>query len=524
MIKIMALLDKYETPLTSGQVAHLLRRITFGGSAKNIKNLTGKTAETIVASFLSDTNAPAAPIEQGNITFENLAYGYPGINTDERNKYDSSRRTLIKGWWLGQMMTQQESIIEKMTLFWQNHFVSTAADVNDAKFIYFQYKLLRKHALGNFRTFLIEITKDPAMLLYLDGNENISAKPNENYGREMQELFTIGQGNYDEDDVKSAAAVLTGWTPVGYRSTESVRIGVEFKPEKHNKTDKKFSSYYQNTIIKGQTGKNAGDQELGELVDMILRQNKTALFIVRKMYRWFVQAEISPTIENEVIKPLADLFQKDYEIKPVLTKLFNSQHFYDNQLIGSQIKSPLDLIIGTLVHFNQSVPDPVNNWKYYNLFIQFLAARAKELQMEVFEQQTVFGWRPFYDTDFYKLWINSTTLALRGAYTDSLITATTSAAIKISTLELVKNVSNPSDPVVLVDELTDYLFAFDLTQSQKDYVIDEVLNPGLPRFEWTVEWNQYMANPNNSTKSKSIKMKIDNMYLYLLRLAEFQMG
>ena len=520
----MTLLDKYDKPLTSHQIAHLLRRVTFGSSAKNIEKLTGKTAAVIVASFLAGTAVPNTPTDRENKTFDNLPWGYPGATSAERNENDSSRRMITKRWWIGQMMSQQQNIIEKMTLFWQNHFVSSTADVNDARFIYVQYKLLRKHALGNFREFLLEITKDPAMLIYLDGDENESKKPNENYAREFQELFTIGQGNYDENDVKNAAAILTGWTPVGYRDTASAEVGTQFKALKHNTSDKTFSSYYQNTVIKGRTGSNAGETELRELIDMILRQEKTALFIVRKIYRWFVQAEISQTIESELIVPLAALFRKDYEIKPVLSMLFNSIHFYDEQLIGSQIKSPLDLIIGTLIHFNQSVPDPDTNRKTYDAFTVYLAACAKELQMEVFGQDTVFGWRPYYDTDFYELWINSTTLALRGAYTAALINGTSPAAVNINTLDLAKNVSDPSDPVILVNELTNYLFAFDLTQSQKDYVIDEVLVPGLPRYEWSLEWNLYIADPANTAKSNAVKMKIDTMYTYLLGLAEYQMG
>ena len=519
----MALLDKYDKPLNSRQIAHLLRRITFGGSTENIKKLTGKTAGEITESYLSATAFPTPPLDADNKDFINIPWGYPGADTTAQNKNEGTRRTIFKSWWIAQMVNQQGNIIEKMTLFWQNHFVSTATDVSDVRFVYKQYQLLRKHALGNFRTFVIEMTKDPAMLLYLDGNLNVVGKPNENYGRELQELFTIGQGNYDENDVKNAARILTGWRPLGFRNTTSSEITVEFRDSQHDKGNKTFSSFYQNTEIKGRAGATAGDAELADLVDMILKQEKTALFIVRKIYRWFVQAEISPAVENEVIQPLAATFRKNYEIKPVLSELFNSAHFYDEFLIGSQIKSPLDLIVGTLIHFNQPIPDPVTDRATYDLFTQYMAARAKEQQMEVFDQATVFGWRPYYDTDFYKLWINSTTLALRGSFTDAVVTGSAKMKININSIDLVKKVSDPADPVVVVDELTRYMFAVDLTQSQKNYVIDEVLIPGLPRYEWGLEWNLYTADPNNSAKRNSVKMKIDNMLFYLLRLAEFQM-
>jgi uncharacterized protein (DUF1800 family) len=520
----MASLDKYDQPLSAKQVAHLLRRVTFGGDQDTIKRLAGKTPQSIVQTYLAETPLPAPPRDSLNQTFLELPWGSPGVDSTEQNKYDGTRRALVKAWWLAQMMNQKGNIIEKMTLFWQNHFVSTATDVSDARFIFLQYQLLRKHALGNFRTFVIEITKDPSMLLYLNGNQNVTGKPNENYGRELQELFTIGLGNYDENDVKNAARALTGWRPLGFRSTTTAQISVEFRPAQHDTGDKNFSTHYQGTVIKGRTGATAGDTELGELIDMILRQDQTALYIVRKIYRWLVQAEISTTTENEVIKPLAAIFRSNYEIKPVLEKLLTSRHFFEENLYGSQIKSPLEIIIGTLAHFNVSVPDSITDRETYDLFTQYLAARAKEQQMEVFDQPSVFGWRPYYDTDFYELWINSTTLALRGSFTDTIVKGNAKQKIDIGSLYQAKRVSTPSDPVILINELTSNLFAFDLTQAQKNYVIDEVLIPGLPRYEWGLEWNTYMSDPNNKAKENAVKMKLDSVFQYLLRLAEFQMG
>ncbi len=522
----MASLDQYNTPLTSRQAAHLLRRLTFGASDETVKKFTGKAAESAVALLLKETTAPDPPKDASNLTFHDLSWGYPGVDDTERNKYDSARRAFTKGWWLAQMMRQPENIIEKMTLFWQNHFVSTATDVSDARFIYRQYQLLRKHALGNFKTLVIEITKDPAMLRYLDGHLNVVGQPNENYARELQELFTIGLGNYNEDDVKNAAKVLTGWRPVGYRSTTSTLVTVEFRSAQHDVSSKTFSSFYKNKTIIGRTGVGivAGDAELTDLIEMILAQEQTALFIIRKIYRWFVQADISAAIESDIIKPLAAIFRKDYEIKPVLVKLLSSQHFFEDALFGSQIKSPLEIVIGTLIYFNVTLPDADTDRETYDLFTQYLMARAKELQMEVFDQPSVFGWRPYYDTDFYELWINSTTLALRGSFTDTLVKGNAKLKINISSLEKVKKVSNPSDPVVLVNELTANLFSFDLTKAQKDYIIDEVLIPGLPRYEWGLEWNNYMNDQGNTAKQNAVKMKVDSMFTYLMRLAEFQTG
>ena len=246
------------------------------------------------------------------------------------------------------MLNEAPSVREKMVAFWQNHFVSTLADVMDARYMYRQ-NALRRHALGSFRAFVIEITKDPATLRYLDGNQNVVGKFNENYGRELQELFTIGQGNYTEDDVKAAARVLNGWTDVGYRRETNADITTTFRPAQHDGTDKKFSTSCQNYVVKGRTGATASDEELADLTDRILRQPETARYLVRKLYRWFVNAEIPAAVETNFIEPLAQVFwQGNYEIRPVLTTLLTSQHFYDDALRGAIIKAPLDLVLGQL--------------------------------------------------------------------------------------------------------------------------------------------------------------------------------
>ncbi|MFC0184440.1 Uncharacterized conserved protein, DUF1800 family [Pseudarcicella hirudinis] len=520
----MALLDTHKTPLTTAQVAHLLRRTTFGHTPSLLSSLSGKKAEDIIQILLTDKPAPAPPTDENGQTFHDLPFGFPETVDADKNKNDGKKRARIKWWTAGLMVNQPASILEKMTLFWQNHFVSTATVVSDARFIYRQSQLLRKYALGNFKTFVVEITKDPAMLLYLNGNQNVVGKPNENYGRELQELFTIGRGNYDENDVKAASKVLTGWRPLNYRSAAQADIGVEFRPASHDTTDKVFSASYQNTVIKGRTGATAGEEELNDLINMILAQDETARFIVRKFYRWFVQADISPQIETEVIEPLAKVFRKDYEIKPVLQTLFRSNHFYDENLIGSQIKSPLDLIVGTMRIFNQIAPDSGNDRTSYDLFTQYVYSQAKVQQMDIFDQPTVFGWRPYYDTDFYEIWINSTTLALRGSFTDAIVKGSNAMKINIDSVNLAKQVSEPSDPVILINELSENMYPFALTQEQKDYLIDQVLIPGLPRYEWQLEWQAYTSDPTNNAKRNAVKLKLNSLLQFMLRLAEYQMG
>jgi uncharacterized protein (DUF1800 family) len=402
--------------------------------------------------------------------------------------------------------------------------------VQDVRFLYRQNQLLRKYALGNFKDFVIEITKDPAMLVYLSGNSNVVGKPNENYARELMELFTIGVGNYNEEDVKAAARVLTGWRSLNYRSTTVTTVASEFRSNQHDTADKTFSDFYQKKVIKGRAGATAGDDELKDLVAMILAQPETARFIVRKFYRYYVQADISAQVEKEFIEPLAAIFRKDYEIKPVLTAFFKSQHFFDELLYGSQIKSPLDLIVGTLRNFNYSLPDPVKDRTKYDASTAYFHVRAREQQMDVLDQPSVFGWRPYYDTDFYEIWINSTTLALKGAWTDYVVRGATATALDINTLSLPSLTSLPQtltdsfSAYTLVRELTDSLMEFPLTEDQVKYITEQPLMGGAPYYEWLDIWNAYVKAPNDAMKKNAAKTRLDRMMAYILRLAEYQMG
>ena len=520
----MSLIDVYTQNLTARQVSHLLRRTTFGANPAQIKTFTGKKVDVIIQQLFAPQPTPSDPTDENQKTSHDLVWGGGATTEPERIAFDNTRRARLKYWWMGLMVNHPVSINEKLTLFWQNHFVTTSYGVSDVRFIYRQNQLLRKFALGNFKDFVIEITKDPAMLIYLNGGQNIVGRANENYGRELMELFTIGRGNYTEDDVKAAARVLTGWRALNFKNLTVATIDSEFVSKNHDTADKVFSDSYQKTVIKGRVGATAGDDELKDFVAMILSQPETARFIVRKFYRFFVQADISVQIENEFIEPLAAIFRKDYELKPVLNALFKSQHFFDESLYGSQIKSPLDLVVGTLRNFNCQVPDPIKDRPKYDAATSYYYGRVRDQQMDIIDQPTVFGWRPFYDTDFYEIWINSTTLALRGAWTDYVIKGATGAALDINTLSLPLLTSEPSDPYIMMRELTDSLLEFPLTEDQIKYLVEQPLMAGSPYYEWTMIWNDYTKAPNDAMKKSAAKTRLDRLMTYILRLAEYQMG
>ena len=233
---------------------------------------------------------------------------------------------------MGLILNQNLSIREKLTLFWTDHFVTQISYVNDPRYSYQYNALLRTNVLGNFKDMADAITQDGAMLIYLNGTNNVKTGPDENYGRELQELFTIGKGpeiapgnytNYTEADVQAAAHVLTGWRK--YQNTDGT-IGTQtgyFDPTRHDTTNKVFSADYNNTIIVGGTD---GQAELTAMLNMIFSMtdpdgvSRVGRFISRKFYRWFVYYVIDADAEANVITPMANLISSNnFNVAPALT-------------------------------------------------------------------------------------------------------------------------------------------------------------------------------------------------------------
>jgi uncharacterized protein (DUF1800 family) len=311
-------LQPYSGAWNEQTAAHLLRRAMFGATPAQIRQAVQQGLNATLNQLLQDRPAPEPPVD---ITTGQTWHDKP-FNSEPNA--DGRYYTYLRAWWIGLMINQPISLIEKMTLFWHNHFVSDRAANADARYLYRQNTLFRRFALGNFKALTLEVTIDPAMLRYLNGNVNVSGRPNQNYARELFELFTIGKGpelaqgnytNYTEQDVAAAARVLTGWRDLGYRST-TIPIGVIFDMTRHDTGNKQFSSAFQNTVIRGRNSASAGMEELTDLLDMIFQQAETARFIVRKLYRWFVYYVIDATVERNIIEPLAQqLRQNNYELR-----------------------------------------------------------------------------------------------------------------------------------------------------------------------------------------------------------------
>ncbi len=292
----------------------------------------------------------------------------------KKRRIQRMMRRDLKLWWYGEMLATTSDLTEMMTLFWHNHFVSSLDKVKSPMLMYRQNVLLRHEAVGSYKKMLYAIIRDPAMLIYLDNTTNTKHSPNENLGRELLELFSMGEGSYSEDDVKNAARALTGYGID--RKTGSFR----FKVRQHDYGVKEFL---------GQRGRFDGE----DIVRIILEQDETALFITRKIWRYFV----SDAPDEDEIRRLAAIFRSsDYRIKPLLEVMLNLESFKNSQNYGSLIKSPVEMTVGTLKSF-----------EIYPKKLGLLVGINRRLQQDIFYPPNVKGWQG------YKEWINTTTLLER---------------------------------------------------------------------------------------------------------------
>lgn len=524
----------YAGAWTENEVIHLLKRTMFGASRADINYFKTRTFLQSVDELLNPvTPLPDPPLKEyttpaGATTPDpNIVQGTTWINDPNTDgTVNSLRRGSFKKWWMGVMLNQDRSIREKMTLFWSNHFGTETNIIGNAQFVYKHHDLLRNNALGNFKALTRAVTIDPGMLVYLNGQYNTSRAPDENYGRELQELFCCGKGPdslYTEGDVKAAAQVLTGWRIDGTTSTSY------FDATRHDITSKQFSSFYNNTIVQGKTGVTAGDLELDALMAMIFGIEEVAKYICRRIYRWFVYYDIDATVEANIIIPLADLLRSNnYEIKPVLNSLLKSEHFFDVLAKGCQIKSPVDLVVSLCREFNvqfQPATDYRTNYGMYN----YLVSWVSNMQQNIGDPPDVSGWKAYYQApQFYEVWINSDTLPKRNQFTDIMIVngyTFNGKKIQIDAPQFAKTLSNPGDPNKLIDDLVNSIFRIDISAASKTQLKSDILLGGQSTdFYWTDAWNTYVTTPGNASNTQTVVNRLRDLIKYLMDLSEYQLA
>jgi uncharacterized protein (DUF1800 family) len=525
-------LEEYTGTWGTTQVVHLLKRTLFGASISDVNYFSAMTMSQAVDAILTPTPVPATqPLNNYGSDITGVGAYQSWINVGllyQDQQLNADRVGSMQCWWMGQILSSGRSIHEKMTLFWHNHFAMDAtqhfADT-PAQLWYNQYLTLRANALGNFQALVKAITLDPAMLIFLNGNTNVNTAPNENYGRELQELYTQGKGIaslYTQTDVHNAARVLTG-------HTVDENFNYVFLPGNHDDTDKQFSSYYTNHVVTGYSG-TAGAGEVDDLLTMLLGTQESAKFICRKLYNFFIYYVDDETVETNIIVPLANIFRSSgYSITAVLSTLFKSQHFYDMTYAGAcLIKSPMDFLIGLVREYNITVPDASNPTGQYNVWTMLLT-QATLLQQEILAIPVVAGWYPYYESpSYHELWINSVTYPQRNYYTDLLMTngdMMGGTPLIIDPMGFTNTLTNPSDPTQLVAEACNILLSVPLDSSTQQLIMRTILMSNQTNNAyWTQAWQAYTANPSDMNAYSTVFNRLQAFYKYLMDLPEYQLS
>jgi uncharacterized protein (DUF1800 family) len=494
----------------------------FGAKKADIDYFLTLTPDAAVDALLNNVTVPSPPVrdygllqDQDGTLYDDqgVVQGQTWVNdpntasaSEIRGSINRARVSSLKKWWAGLMVNQGRSIQEKMVLFWHHHFSVQESEIDNAQYLYRHHNLLRSNALGSFKTLAREVTIDPAMLIHLNGYLNSKQAPDENYAREFQELFTIGKGDgslYTEDDVIAAARVLTGWR------INNNPLGSYLEAASHDTGSKSFSAFYNSTTISGSTDPN---QELDALVNMIFNTTECARFICRKLYKWFVYYNIDDATETDVIIPMAEVLKNNnYDIKPALAVLLKSDHFFDPVSQACYIKTPFDMITGTIREFNVSFPAYTDYTNGYPLFYS-LYQGAADMQQQLFQPPDVSGWPSYYQEPmYYELWVNSNSLPKRADFTDALVDDSV-----VDVRAFANATSNPADPNQLVSDVTAILLRYPLSATSKTYVkTNFLLNNTADDTVWTNAWN----GNNNTVINASLK----NMFKFLMNLPEFHL-
>lgn len=561
-LRVSTGLNVYTGPWTEAEAIHLLKRIDFGNRKVGVDLLISKgnasTAVNFVTNLYNNT-VPSKP-SSGPLNFynnlpnaadsttpygqdwsqNNLEYALPTNQGGTDNIVNNNRVLSLQCWHWGVWLKDDAyKLREKMVNFWY-HFIPV--EFNEVRLLTPQsgtilsdyMKIFRENALGNFRAIIENVTKSSAMIFYLGNHYSTAASPNENYARELLELFTMGKEpqNYTEQDIQAGAKVLSGWRQQNNVKGHPYPVTTSFNKNSHNQENKNFSSFFNNTTILNQTGNN-GANELGLFLDMLFQYQGLAIakYVCRRLYRYFVYYVIDAEIETKIITPLANqLINQNWEIKPIVNRLLKSEHFFDMANRGVMIKSPFDFVAGVLNTFHvNTTPTDGDVFKQYRIWENYHNYAKNSLEQDFGNVPTVSGWKAYYqEPTFYQNWINSSTIQKRDLLIDELIAGTrTIQGIKpkLDTVAFLKqfDLSIQLDPNTVVDVFIRYSLPLDLPITYKAEIKTQtLLSNQTSDSYWTNAWQAYLNN-SNTANTKTVEDRLKALASSILKLAEFQL-
>jgi uncharacterized protein (DUF1800 family) len=350
-------------------MAHLMRRAGFGANRDELETRVETGYEAVVEELLYPTDPQNLPDD-----------------VIRRYHTEQAEMRLADGaaaYWLYRMITTRCQLEEKLCLFWHSLFATGYNKLNQARALVNQIDMFRRHGMGNFSNLLVELSKDPAMIIWLDNNDNHKDAINENYGRELLELFSLGIGNYTEDDVKECARAFTGWTlgNAEYMAMRAARDSIwpysriswfyEYREADHDDGEKTFL---------GETGRFNGE----DIINIIVRQEATARFLCTRLFQFFAADEVDEEGEQVVSSMMKTYFDSNHEIRPVLRALFNSEYFKAEKARFARVKGPVELVVGA-VRLAGSYREPTQG-------IEQVARQAVYMGQGLLQPPSVEGW------------------------------------------------------------------------------------------------------------------------------------
>ncbi len=332
--------------------------------------------EAVAKGLPATSSTCSSRASQNDDALENMLTAVGRRTAERANEFE------LRAWWLYTMLNGGCPAREKMTLFWHNHFATSIAKVHRTTLMFDQNRLIRQHALGKFGPFLHDISKDAAMIVWLDNNSNLKTHPNENYAREVMELFSLGVGHYTEKDIREAARAFSGWHTNG--------------------NDFDFNARYHDDGQKTVLGKT-GDWNGEDILDILLKRSDCAEFLVRKLYRAFVSELQEPPAK--LLAPLAESFRKtDYDIADLVRRMVSSRHFFSAHAFRQRIKSPVEYVLGAVKTVYEGQPSP-----------QPLVHRLEVMGQQLFSPPNVKGWPGG------QAWLNTSTVLARVNFAQALV-------------------------------------------------------------------------------------------------------
>ena len=545
-------LEAYTGTWGTTQKKHLLNRVLTGYGSRHLLDLNNLSLQKSLDLIFTPEKQPSVPVNDYDyeITKEEtekqgFVYVEPGkeyVFTPEPKGAPAPRYSSFEAWLYRNMIQQGTSIHWCMVFFLHNLLVASGGTV---KMLYQHYMLLFNSSFESYKSTIYKITIDPMMLDYLNLQNSHKNKPDENYARELQELFTVGKGpnsQYTEDDVSAMARLLVGWA-FNYESKENINgpITSSFNEVNHDTSDKQFSAFYGNRVIKGRNGQD-GKKELDEAIDMLFSTNECALYLSRRLYQFFCYPIIDDTAEKNVIAPMADLLRKNnYELMVPLRALLGSAHFFDNSFYNSIIKSPIEFMFGFFKEFEMDLFNTISGGDIPKKFSDPLTAnfyKFKNLQWEMSNiglnftnPPSVSGWPAYYQAPVFDLfWINSDTIAKRSNSGNAIAKwglylgsgdIKGNIHLQIDKIKFVNSLKSPDNIDLVIDETVERIMCAPISAKAKARIKASVLEGNAASY-YTQLYQSHMSKPTEETRL-TLSKRLENLFGALFQMGEIHL-